>query len=332
MALLEMISSGWMTQALYVAARLGIADVLAQGPKGSVDLAGSLGVHADSLHRLLRALTALGVCAERHDGVFELAPLGQYLRTGVTGSLRSFALFWGGSLWPLWGTLLHSVRTGRNARALVTGKDPFASLAQNPEAASVFSGAMTEIAALMADGMVRACDWSDIRRLIDVGGGHGELLVAILRANPAMRGVLFDLPQTLASATGSIETAGVGDRCELVPGSFFESVPGGGDAYLLKSVLHNWNDDRALAILAACRRAMAGQGTLLIVERVLPDRMQPSPEHRVMAASDLNMMVALAGRERTASQFGALLAAAGFRLTRIMPAAWHYSVIEGVCA
>lgn len=321
-----------MSQAIYVAARLGIADLLAEGPRRSDDLARSLGAHTDSLQRLLRGLTALGLCAERDDGAFELAPLGQYLRAGVAGSVRSWALVWGGSLWPIWATLLHTVRTGRNARALVTGKDAFDSLAQHPEAASAFSGAMTEIARLMADAVVSAYDYSQIRCMVDVGGGHGELLVAILKSNPMMRGVLFDLPRTVEAARTHIEAAGLAGRCEVVPGSFFESVPGGGDAYLLKSVLHDWNDDRALAILAACRRAMTGQATLLIVERVLPERMQPSAAHRAIAASDLNMMVALAGRERTASEFGALLAAAGFRLTRIVPAAWHHSVIEGVCA
>jgi hypothetical protein len=331
-ALLEMITSGWMSQAVHVAARLGVADHLAAGPRRSDDLARSLGAHADSLHRLLRGLTALGLCTERADGAFELTALGGYLRTGVTGSVRAYAAFWGGSLWPIWGALLHSVRTGRNPRALVSRTDGFGSLAQDPESASVFNRAMADVARLVADGVARAYDGSRLRRIVDVGGGHGDLLAAMLRANPAARGVLLDLPHAVAGARAHLEAVAVADRCEVVAGSFFESVPGGGDAYLLKSVLHDWDDERSLEILTACRRAMAGQGTLLVVERVMPDRMQASAEHRWLAASDLNMMVVLGGRERTASEFRALLDAAGFRLARIVPAALHYSVIEGVCA
>ena len=332
LALLEMISSSWMSQAIYVAARLGIADLLAEGPKKSDELARSVGAHADSLYRLMRGLTTLGLCAERGDGVFELTPLGSCLRAGVDGSVRSWALHWGGSLWPIWGTLLHSVRTGKGARTLVTRKGGFDSLAQNPEAVRVFNEAMAEISRLMAEGVVRGYDFSGIGRIVDVGSGHGELLVAILRANPVMRGVLFDLPHVLEDARKRIEAAGVAERCETVPGDFFESVPSGADAYLLKSILHDWDDEHSLVILKNCHRAMAGQGKLLVVERVLPERMQPSSEHRWMAASDLNMMVALAGRERKEAEFRALFGSAGFKLTRIVPAEAHYSVIEGVCS
>jgi hypothetical protein len=332
MTLLEMISSSWMSQAIYVAARLGIADVLAQGPRTSEEMASAIGAHADSVFRLLRALTTLGLCAEQDNGVFELTPLGSYLRTGIEPSVRSFALHWGGSMWPMWGTLLHSVKTGKSPRALITRKESFESLAQSPDALRAFNDAMTEISTLMAEGLVRGYDFSGIGRIVDVGGGHGELLGAILGANPGMRGVLFDLPHVLEGVRKHLEAVGVAERCETVPGSFFESVPSGADAYLLKSVLHDWNDNRAAVILTNCRRAMAGRGKLLVVERILPERMQQSAEHRWMAASDLGMMVAVSGRERTEADFRALFCSTGFTATRIARAAVYFSVIEGECS
>jgi hypothetical protein len=331
MAILDMISGSWMSQAIYVAAKLGIAEILSQGPKTSEQVASSVEAHADSLHRLLRALAALDLCSELDDGVFALTPLGSHLRAGVAGSVRSYALHWGGWVWPVRAGLFHSVKTGKTARSLVTRKDAFESLAQNSEAGRVFNEAMIEISCLVAAGVVRSYDFSGIGRLVDVGGGHGELLGAILRARPTMRGVLFDQPHVLEGARKHLEGAGVADRCEVVPGSFFDSVPGGADGYLLKSILHDWNDDRARAILLNCRRAMVGQGKLVVVERVLPKRMQPIIEHRFMAASDLGMMVTLAGRERTETDFRTLFDSAGFVVTRIASAALYFSVIEGQC-
>ena len=332
LALLELIAGSWTTQALHVAARLGIADHLAHGPRSTAELADALGAHAGSLHRLLRALTALGVIAEPERGVFALTPLGAHLRADAPASVRAWALFWGGSLWPIWATLLHSVRSGTSPRALVTRNEGFDSLAQQPEAVRVFNDAMVEMTRLIALPVVQASDCAGVRCLVDVGGGRGELLAAFLKAHAGMRGVLFDLPQALAGADAHLAAAGVADRCEAMPGSFFEAVPAGGDAYLLKSVLHDWNDERAGQILARCRQAMDGRGRLLVVERVLPERMTGSAEHRLLAASDLNMMVVLSGRERDEAAFRALFESAGFALTRIAPAALSFCVIEGVCA
>jgi hypothetical protein len=235
-------------------------------------------------------------------------------------------------MWPVWGGLLHSVKTGRSVRGLVSRRDAFQSLGRDSEARRCFDDAMTEISRLVADRVARAGDFSGVRRLVDVGGGRGELLATILDAHPSMRGVLFDLPEALEGVGERLAAAGVADRCEVVPGSFLDSVPSGADAYLLKSVVHDWDDERARAILTNCRQAMAGRGRLLVVERLLPERMSPSPADRFMAASDLGMMVAVAGRERTEAEFRALFAASGFALARIAPAAVHYSVIEGVCA
>jgi len=332
MALLEMINSSWMSQAIYVAARLGVADALAGGPRTGEELAGSIGAHAESLHRLLRALSTIGVCTEHDGGAFALTALGSHLRADAPASVRSFALHWGGSMWPIWASLLHSVKTGKNPRTLVTRKGTFESLAQNSEAMRVFNDAMIEISRLMAAGVVRAYDFAGFAHVVDVGGGHGELLGAILAANPALRGTLFDLPHVLEGARTHLEAVGVAGRCEFAPGSFFDSVPSGADAYLLKSVLHDWNDERAAVILTNCRRAMAGSEKLLVVERMLPVRMETSSEHRFMAASDLGMMVALAGRERTEADFRALFASTGFRMTRIVRAAVHYSVIEATAS
>ena len=336
LALIEMIHGGFMSQAIYATTRLGIPDALAGGPRTVDELADAAGAHADSLRRLLRAVTALGVCAEREDGRFELTALGGHLRADAADSVRAFALHWGGSMWPIWGTLLHSVKTGKSPRALVTRSPTFESLALNTQAARTFNDAMTEISRLMAGGVVRAYDFSGIRRIVDVGGGLGELLGAILGAYPEMRGTLLDQPHVCAQAARHLEAVGVAARSEIVSGSFFESVPGGADAWLLKSVLHDWSDERALEILANCRRAMAGRGTLLVVERVLPARMEAHRAHRLMAASDLGMMVAVAGRERTEAEFRALFRLAGFTLTRIATtdglSAMHYSVIEGACS
>jgi hypothetical protein len=331
-ALLEMIAGSWTTQAIHVAARLGIADHLAQGARTAGELADALGASADALHRLLRALTALGVCDEPEPGVFALTSLGAHLRADARDSVRAWALFWGGSLWPIWATLLQSVRTGKSARALVTRRGGFDSLAQQPEAVRVFNDAMTEMTRLIAGAVVGAYDYADIRCLVDVGGGRGELLAAILRAHPAMRGVLFDLPQALAGSDAHLAAAGVADRCEALAGSFFDAVPAGGDAYLLKSVLHDWDDERARQILERCRQAMDGRGRLLVVERVLPERMTRSAADRLLAASDLNMLVALSGRERDEAAFRALFRAAGFALTRVAPASMSFCVIEGTRA
>lgn len=327
-ALLELITGSWTTQALHVAARLRVADHLTE-PMRAADLAAALNAHPDSLERLLRALVSLDVCDEPEPGVFALAPLGRYLRSDAPDSVRSWALFWGGGLWPIWATLHNTIVSGKSARALVTPEGSFDALARQPEAARAFNDAMAESTRLIAPSAVAAIDWTGVERVVDVGGGRGELLAVVLAAHPAMRGVVFDLPHALAAAEARLREAGVADRSERVAGSFFESVPAGGDAYLLKSVLHDWSDERARVILDRCRAAMPPGARLLVVERVMPDRMAPTAEHRRHAASDLNMMVALSGRERRESELRALLGHAGFAVDRIVPVELSFSVIEG---
>jgi orsellinic acid C2-O-methyltransferase len=239
--LLELLTGNWTTQAIYVAAELRLADFLAEHPRTSTELAGLTGSHEPSLRRLLRALTALGICRAGPGGSFELTPMGALLQTNRSDSLRSWVLWWGRSLWQAWGNLLHSVRTGESGRALLTRTRGFDHLADDPEAAAVFYEATVELSRLSAPAILAAYDFSGLARIMDLGGGYGELLVWILRANPSATGVLFELPQAMAGARRHLERAGVGHRCELVEGDFFTAIPPGADAYLLKSVLHDWN-------------------------------------------------------------------------------------------
>jgi hypothetical protein len=328
--LLEAIHASWIAQAAYVTAELGLADLLVDGPRTSEELAGATETHAPSLHRLLRALTTIDVCRETDDGRFALAPLGELLRTDAPQSLRHWTMWWGGNLWPVWGNLLYSVRTGRSARSMLTGTEGFGHLERDPKAAAVFNKGLAELTTLTAQSVVAAYDFAGLRRIVDVGGGYGQLLAAILRANPSARGVLFDLPHAIDGARQFLDGAGVGPRCEFVAGDFFQSVPSGGDAYVLKSVIHDWNDERATQILQTCRRAMEGDETarLLLVERIVPPRLEPTPEHRALARTDLSMLVALAAQERSEADFRRLLDAGGFRVTRIIPAGMTVSIVE----
>lgn len=327
--LLGIVTGSWTSQATYVAARLGIPDILADGPKWPAEVAALANAHPDSLHRLLRALTTIDICRERDDGSFELTDMGSLLRSGAPDSLRSWTIFWGGHLWPIWEHLLHSVTTGESARKLVLGTEGSEHLERDPDGARVFHDAMAELTRTIAEDVVRAYDFSGVRRIVDVGGGYGEMLATILQANPATTGVLVDLPHGIENAGPRLEAAGVASRCDLVAGDFFESVPAGGDAYLLKSVLHDWNDERGRVILENCRRAMSPQGKILLVERVVPERLEATPEHQALARSDLHMLVAWAARERTELELRELLGAAGFRVTKIVPIRSTFFLIEG---
>lgn len=332
MTIVDILHGGGMAQVVSVAARLGVADALAAGPKHSGQVAQEVEADADSVHRLLRALASLGLCEEQRDGTFTLTPVGAPLRAGVPGSIRSYAIHWGGSMWPVWGGLFHTVRTGRSPRELVSRSGAFESLAARPEAARVFNDAMTEMSSLVADSVAGCCDLTRAARVADIGGGHGLLLSALLNAWPSARGLLVDQASVLEGARSHLERTGVAHRCELVPGSFLDSIPSGADAYFLKSVLHDWDDTRAAIILANCRSAMNSDGQLFIVERLMPDRVEALPGHRFVVASDLAMMVAASGRERTEASLRQLLEKAGFDLVRVGQAAAHYSVLEARCA
>ncbi len=327
-ALLQMVTGYWVSQTIYVAAKLRIADLLKDGPKSCDELAKATETHARSLYRLLRALASMGVFVEVADHRFGLTPLAEYLQTEVPGSMRALAIMHGEEHYLAWGSVLHSVKTSETAFDHVFGMGFFQYLTQNPEVAAIFDDAMTGYTAQVSTAVVAAYDFSQFGTIVDVGGGYGTLITAILKANPTMKGVLFDLPHVAEDAKKRIEVAGLTGRCEVVAGDFFASVPSSGDAYLLKWIIHDWDEERAVAILNNCYRAMTENSKLLLVEAVIPHGNTPF-FHKFM---DLTMLVIAGGRERTEAEYRALLEAAGFRLTQIIPTPSEMSVIEAVRA
>jgi hypothetical protein len=327
--LMRLINGFQISQAIHVAAVLGIADRLKDGPRSAEELAAATGTHARSLYRLLRALAAVGVLHENADARFASTPMGDCLRSDAAASVASWAAFIGRPyFWQAWGHLLHSVRTGENAFRHLQGMDVWTYRAEHPEDGIAFDRAMTSLTRGVVEAVVGSYDFGPFPCVVDVGGGQGALLAAILGAHRGMRGILFDLPPVVAKAGDLLRQAGVADRCEIVSGSFFERVPEGGDAYLLKAILHDWEDDAALAILRICRRAMRPGRRLLVLERLIGSPNE-QPETKF---SDLNMMVMPGGQERTREEFAALFAAAGFRLVAVTPTGTRMSVIEGLPA
>jgi ubiquinone/menaquinone biosynthesis C-methylase UbiE len=314
-----------LSAALYVAAKLGIAVLLADGAKGSEDLAQATGTHPHSLYRVLRLLASQGVFAEVESRRFALTPLATLLRADVPGSLRALAIRTGGLDWRPWGALLHSVRTGTPAFDHVYGMSLFAYLAQDAEAAQVFNDTMTMFTQRNTAAVVGAYDFSAVGTIVDVGGGHGALMAAILEASPRTRGILVDLPAVIEGARRQITARGLHPRCELVAGDFFESVPVGGDAYILKWIIHDWDDERAITILRNCHRAMVPGGRLLLVEALIPFDNEP----HFGKSADVTMLAFTGGMERTEAEYRVLLDSAGFVLTRIIPTDSHSSVLEG---
>ncbi len=330
-ALITLIQRGAMAQMACVAAELRIADLLAGGPKHASELAQATKSHAPSLHRLLRALASLELCSERADGSFALSPMGSLLRSDVSNSLRAWALWFGRHHWPVWGNLLHSVKTGESARKLVTGTDGFVGLLErDAETAALFNDTMLQLTRLAASEVARIYDFAGLRRIVDVGGGYGALLAAILEAHPHLHGVLLDLPHAIEGARTQMQERGLTCRCEFIAGSFFETVPAGADAYLLKDIIHDWNDERGTLILGNCRRAIPSGGRLLLIEQVMPARIEASSAHNSIVFSDLAMLVGPGGRQRTEVEFRALFDACGFRLDKVLVTALGYSILEAV--
>src|SRR3954453_11525843 len=308
-ALLRLVNGYQVSQAIHVAATLGVAEQLADGPRTAADLASATATHAPALERLLRALVAVDLLDEQPDDTFGLTELGEALG----GPVGSWAAFIGRAYhWKAWGHLLHSVRTGESAFRAVHGVDVWEYRAQHPEEGAVFDAAMTGLSRRVNAAVAAAHDFGRYGVIVDVGGGHGALLAGILARHPGARGVLFDQPAVVADAEA--------DGVEVVGGSFFESVPAGGDAYLLKSVLHDWEDAPAIEILLTCRRAARACTALIVIERRLAD---PSAK-----LSDLNMLVGPGGRERAPEDYAALLAAAGYEFVGETPTAAGVSVIE----
>lgn len=323
--MLRMITGYWVSQAVGVAARLGVADQLTSGPRSSDDLARAVGAQPQALHRVLRMLASIGVFSQPEPGVFALTPLGETLRSDTPGSLRFFAIAETAfGHWAPWGRLLDSVKTGAPMAREALGGELWEWYGQNAEEAEFFSAAMGNLSALAASELVRVYDCTTARTIADVGGAHGVLLAATLRANPNARGILFDLPHVIATAADALEGQGVADRCELVSGDFFDAVPGGADLHILKQILHDWDDERATRLLTNCHRALTPGGKLLLVEMVVPADNQPG----MAQAMDLNMLVLLGGRERTEAEYRELLGSAGFRLERVIATHSPFQVIE----
>ncbi|XVV05157.1 methyltransferase [Actinosynnema sp. CA-248983] len=310
-ALIEIIGGYMASQALALAAELKIADHVHAGVTASADLASATDTHAPSLYRLLRTLVAIGLLAEPEPDRFALTEVGEQLRTDSPNSLWAFTRFFTNpTLFSSWQQVGHTIKTGECAFDHVHGKNIYVHLAENPELSALFNVAMGQESRVSAGLVAEGYDYTDVRRVVDVGGGDGTLLAAILGAHPHLSGVCFDSAAGVAEAAGVLAAAGVSSRCEVVAGDFFSSVPGGGDLYIIKSVFQDWDDENARRLLSTVRASMPADATLLIVGSVLPDT--ADTENPVMFYTDINMLVTAGGRERTESQFRGLLADTGF--------------------
>jgi O-methyltransferase domain len=320
--LLPMIWGIHSSRAIYVAAKLGIADLLAGGPASSHELALATGTHEPSLYRVLRLLASLGVFEEVEPRSFGLTVLGERLVSDAPAGMRSWAVFLEaiGGVQPF-EHILDTVRTGTPGVDIAFGMGLFEFLAQRPGDAATFDAAMSERTAAFAPSVAESYDFSGLRSIVDVGGGQGTLLTQILRRHSRLHGTLFETAAVIARA------GGVPDRCELLAGDFFEQVPPGADCYLLANVLHDWDDKRAVAILRNCRQAMASGGRVLIIERLIPD--EPGDAVPTLL-SDINMLVITGGQERTNAEYAGLLAGAGLKPGIVLPVASPYGIIEGL--
>jgi O-methyltransferase domain/Dimerisation domain len=326
-AMMELVTNAWVAQAITAAADLGIADALAKGPMTTDELAAAVDADADTVSRLLRALISRGVFRRRRDGRYDLTPLAETLRSDADVSLRAFARFVGAPQErEHWSHFTDAVRTGRAVIPELRGKSAFEYFAGEPELDKIFNDAMTDLSGLAIPPVIAGYDFSRYPTIVDVAGGHGRFLAAILNVTPQARGILFDQPHVVAGAPALLEQYRVADRVKLVEGSFFETVAEGGDAYLLKHIIHDWPDDEAVQILGNIRKAAGVGKHVLIVEFVIPRHDREFPGKWL----DLEMLVGASARERTAAQYGRLLSRAGFRMTRVVETISPYSVVEAI--
>jgi len=316
------------SRAIGVAGELCIADLLEDGPKTAEELAQQTKVHARSLYRLLRACASVGVFSEDNEKRFSLTPLAEPLLSNAPGSLRAFAVMittdW---QYQTWAELPYSVKTGKPVFDKVHGMSSFEYFWSNEKAGKEFNDAMTSISAFTCEAVLNSYDFSTSSNLVDVGGGHGLLLASILKRYPHIKGILFDTPTIVEAAKELIDSHGVADRCERVGGDFFQSVPPGGDTYIMKHIIHDWNDEQCVTILKNCRNAMITNGKILVVEIVLPEDNEPS----IGKFLDLQMLVNLPGCERTEAEYRILFDKAGFELSRAIPTISPFSIVEGIC-
>jgi C-methyltransferase len=324
-AMMEMIIATWTSQAITVAAELGVADALADGPLPIDELAAKVGADPDALRRILRALIGRGVFRRRHDGRYELNSLAETLSSDAPVSMAWAARFYGSrEQRERWTLLEDSIRTGRSVVPVLHGKESFDYFAEDPQHAELFHRTMTSISELTDASVVAGYDFSAYPTIVDVGGGHGPLLATILAAAPASQGILYDLPMAVSDAPNMLGKHGVADRVRIEAGSFFDSVPSGGDAYVLKNIMHDWPDEKAVQILRKVRAAAGPRATVLLVELVIPDHDRDFPGKW----ADLEMLLNLAARERTAAEYRKLLSQAGFQMTRVVRTASPLSLVE----
>jgi len=328
-AMLERIAAYWQSQLVFVAAKLGVADALVAGPLTVNEIAARVGAHPPYLGRVLRALASVGIFASDPHGRFHLTRLAQTLRSDHPESLRNFALMLVDDYnWAAWGALEHTVRTGESAFEHVHGAPAFPWMREHPEKERMFSASMASISVMENAAVTRAYAFGKLRKVVDVGGAHGHLLVSILRSYVKVRGVLFDQPPVIEEAlkTGFIGASDLVTRCEAVGGDFFESVPEGADAYVMKYIIHDWDDERSVRILQNCRKAMADDGRVIVIDHVVA----AGNRFDWGKLMDINMMVMLGSKERTKDEFRQLFARAGLRLKRVMRTASSLSILEGV--
>jgi hypothetical protein len=323
----QMFGGSWITQGIWVAAELGIADLLVDGPQTVQELAKKTQTQSGSLYRLMRALASVGIFAEDTHGQFSLTPRADMLRSDIDGSQRSFAIMMGAEFHAAWGELLYSVRTGKPGFQKHFGIPFFKYMTENPNRHSIYDAAMTGVHGVETEPMLDAYDFGTFLTVVDVGGGNGLVLAAILNRHPTTQGVLFDLPPVADRARSIISGLGLSDRCQIVGGDFFSSVPNGANAYVLRHIIHDWEDDDAIAILRQCQEAMSSDGKILVVEIVIPPLNEPSFGKWL----DL-MMLLVAGRERMQEEYSDLFSEAGLKLNRVIPTSSEVSIIEGVRA
>jgi hypothetical protein len=321
----QMINGYWISQAIYAAAKFGIADLLKDGPKTAGELAGATSTDPDALYRLLRALASVGIFTEGESRRFSLTPLAEPLRGDVAGSKRALALMSGDEPFRAWAEIDYSIRTGKVAFDKVFGKPIFDYLGDHPDKARIFDAAMVGVHGRESGAILNAYDFSVFGVVADVGGGNGSQMTEILKKNTGVKGILFDLPHVIGRAKERIRAAGLLDRCRLASGSFFDAVPGGADAYVMRHIIHDWHEDKCLTILRNCHRAMPPASKLLVIESVIPPGNEPFQGKFL----DLQMLLIPGGKERTEDEYWTLFERAGFELSRIVPTGTEVSIVEG---
>lgn len=323
--LIQLINGHWVSQAIGAAARLGIADHLADNAQTSEQIGRAVGANEDAVYRLLRALASIGVFQLLEGDRFALTPLGQMLRTNAEGSVRHLAMaVTNHAHWAPWGKLDESIRTGRPSAKAALGMELWEWYQRHPQDAMIFSLAMGNVARLVAAELLGLIELGENQVVADVGGAHGVILRTILKADPSLRGILFDLPHVIEAAKEEIDREGLAGRCKLVGGDFFKQVPDGADIHVLKQIIHDWDDERAALILRNCHQALRPNGRILLLEMLLPADNSPSPVQFI----DLNMLVLLGGRERSDAEYSKLLWQAGFKSPRFISTGSPFSIIE----